>query len=296
MCQAPQRADTVAPMNGPADHLDDGFEARCAGDRAFLGLEVAGDGTHAAFPLTTPLARHDGRLYGGTAVAAAIAMAEHASGRPCLWTTVQFVSGDSVVGDRIECEATVLAAGRRTTQVRVSGRTDGRELFSAVGSTAVHKERALDGVFEPVPAVAQPDECDVFHFPIPKHMVEHAERERARPMELRATRRIDPTEAREGELLFWARVAGQRATPAMIGYMADMVPMSVVHATGHLGGGTSLDNTVRIGRAADTEWVLLQLDPHLAIGGYGHGAALVWSPDGVLMATASQTAALIVLD
>lgn len=296
MCLGHRRADTVAPMSERAEEVDDGFEARCAGDRAFLGLEITGDRPHASFLLTSALARHDGRLYGGTAVAAAIAMAEHASGRPCLWTTVQFVSGDSVVGDRIECEATVLAAGRRTTQLRVSGSTGGRELFSAVGSTAVHKERALDGVFEPTPAVAQPDDCDVFHFPIPKHMVEHAERERARPMELRATRRLDPSAGRDGELLFWARVAGRRATPAMIGYMADMVPMSVVHATGHLGGGTSLDNTVRIGRPADTEWVLLQLDPHIAIGGYGHGSALVWSPDGVLMATASQTAALIVLD
>lgn len=283
---------------GEQHHFDDQDDLVASGlaDRAFLGLEVADDQQPAGFTLTSAHARHDGRLYGGTAVAVAIAMAEHASGRPCLWTTVQFISGDSVVGDRIDCEASVLAAGRRTSQLRVTGSTGGRELFSAVGSTALHKATALDGVFESAPLVAQPDDCKAFHFPIPGHLREHLERERDRPMELRVARRVGQNRGREGELLFWARVEGHQATPALIGYMADMVPMSVVHAAGHLGGGTSLDNTVRIGRTPDTEWILLQLDPHIAIGGYGHGSALIWSPAGVLMATASQTAALVVLD
>ncbi len=136
MCPALQPAGTVAAMTAPPAPADGSLVASRAGDHEFLGLELAGDERTASFVLTGALARHDGRLYGGTAVAAAIAMAEHASGRPCLWTTVQFVSGDSVVGDRIDCEAVVLAAGRRTTQVRVSGRTGDRELFAAIGSTA----------------------------------------------------------------------------------------------------------------------------------------------------------------
>ena len=120
----------------------------------------------------------------------------------------------------------------------------------------------MEGVFEPVPVVAHPDDCDVFHFPSPRTWSSMRRgSELGRWSSARAAALIR-REERPGELLFWARVAGRRATPAMIGYMADMVPMSVVHATGHLGGGTSLDNTVRIGRPADTEWVLLQLDPH----------------------------------
>lgn len=282
-------------MTDLGDPAGDDLAARASADHGFLGLTLSGDQRHASFELTPALARHDGRLYGGTAVGVAIAMAEHASERPCLWTTVQFVSGDSVVGDRIDCEATVLAAGRRTSQVRVTASTGGRELFTAVGSNALAKRQAVEGVFEDPPVVVPPDDCDVFHFPIPAHLREHVERERARPMELRATKRLTGT-ARPNELFFWARVEGHRATAAMIGYMADMVPMSVVKATGHLGGGTSLDNTVRMGHLVDTEWILLQLDPHLALGGYGHGTAHVWSPDGTLMATASQTAALLILD
>lgn len=257
-------------------------------------MELAADGT-ASFPLTRALCRHDGRLYGGTAVTAAIAMAEHASGRRCLWTTVQFVSGTATAGDRVHCTAEVLAAGRRTSQVRVTLRAGDQEISCALGATAVLKDRALTGVFQDAPPVDAADDCEEFRFPIPARLREVMD-DRERHMELRIARRTDGSTGPTGELLFWSRIPGRLATPAIIGFLADMVPMSVVKAAGRLGGGTSLDNTVRIAHAADTEWVLLQLDPHVALGGYGHGTAHVWSPDGTLLATASQTAALLVVD
>lgn len=280
--------------NEAASDLNEAFAASRAADRAFLGLELAADGT-GSFPLTRALCRHDGRLYGGTAVAAAIAMAEHVAGRRCLWATVQFVSGLATVGDRLHCTAEVLAAGRRTSQVRVTVRVGDQEICGALGATAVPKERALTGVFQDAPSVAAPEDSEEFQFPIPARLREAMD-DRQRHMELRIARRLDGSAGPTGELLFWSRVAGRQATPAIIGYLADMVPMSVVKAAGRLGGGTSLDNTLRIAHPADTEWVLLQLDPHVALGGYGHGTAHVWSPDGVLMATASQTAALLVVD
>jgi acyl-CoA thioesterase len=278
---------------GAAD-ADDGFAARCAADQAFLGLELAADGT-ASFALTGGLARHDRRLYGGTAVAAAIALAEHASGRPALWTTVQFVSGATVVGDRIDCRVDVLAAGHRTTQLRVTAHVGDQELFCALGATATPKAGSLSGVFEEPPAVLEPELCEPFRFPLPKSM-RGTEMDLERLMDIRVARARDDAPRPVGQLLFWARVPDHRASPAILGFLADMVPMSVVHATGHMGGGTSLDNTLRVGQPAATEWVLLQLDPHLAQGGYGHGTGHLWSPDGALLATASQTASLIVLD
>lgn len=279
-----------------AEHLgdDDSAAAGRAADQAFLGLELVGD-QHGAFTLTAGLARHDGRLYGGTAVAAAVALAEQASERRALWVTVQFVSGTATVGDRIECETEILAAGRRTSQLRVTGRRAGDTLFVALGATATLKERAVTGVFETPPEVDPPDDCEPFRFPIPRHLQAIADAGIERRMEIRVARRPAPGTA-GGQLLFWARVRDHSATPAVLGYLADMVPMSVVHASGHMGGGTSLDNTLRLGLPSETDWVLLQLDPHLALGGYGHGTAHLWSPDGALLATASQTAALLVLD
>lgn len=281
-----RRVGTVAAMATD----DNALAADRAADRAFLGLELTAE-HRGRFVLTRALARHDGKLYGGTAVAAAIAMAEETSGRRSLWTTVQFISGSAVVGDHIEVAAEVLAAGRRTTQVRVTARLDHREVFAALGATALPKDGGVRGTFEVAPAVPSPEECDRFEFPLPESM-RQTRIDMQRHMEIRTAGRDKPS----GQLLFWARVRGHQATPAILGYLADMVPMAVVQATGHMGGGTSLDNTLRVGAADETEWVLLQLDPHLAEGGYGTGSALIWSPAGVLMAVASQTASLVVLD
>ena len=60
--------------------------------------------------------------------------------------------------------------------------------------------------------------------------------------------------------------------------------------------GTSLDNSIRVGEFVDTEWVLLDLRPHLAAGDYGHGTVHVWSEDRRLLATASQTASMMRFD
>ena len=99
-------------------------------------------------------------------------------------------------------------------------------------------------------------------------------------------------------MALWARLAGDRApssselTPAVLGFLADMVPIAAAKATGVAGAGTSLDNSLRIGEPADSEWVLLDLDAHIAVGGYGHGQVHLWSPDGRLLATGTQSARL----
>ena len=81
-------------------------------------------------------------------------------------------------------------------------------------------------------------------------------------------------------------------TPAVLGFLADMVPLAVCRACGVEGAGTSLDNSLRIGEPGDSEWVLLELDAHLAVGGFGHGHVHVWSPDGRMLATGTQSARL----
>jgi acyl-CoA thioesterase II len=96
-----------------------------------------------------------------------------------------------------------------------------------------------------------------------------------------------------GRVCVWARrTDGGPVTAAVAAYLADMVPMAVARAHGVVAMGTSLDNTIRIGAFTTSEWVLIDLRPHLAAGGYGHGVAHVWSESGHLMATASQTAVM----
>lgn len=273
-----------------------------AGDIDFLGLERLRGTGYFEFTVTSQLSRLDGRLYGGTAIAVSVAVAELVSERSALWMTTQFVSTVET-GTPVGVEAEILAPGKRTNQVRVTGKSPtGAVVFASLGATGHHREGGLNGVFETCPTVTAPDESEPWTSPF-AGMRESAgdvtgtDRGFNRVLELRGATILDHPEQGPGRTCLWVRRRdGAAVTPALAAYMADMVPMSVGRALGVLAGGTSLDNSIRIGEFVDTEWVLLDLRPHLAAGDYGHGTAHVWSADGRLMATASQTSTMIRFD
>ena len=137
-----------------------------ADDVRFLGLEFEADG-RSSFELVPHLARLDGRLYGGAAVAVSVAAMEAETDGVARWTTVQFV-GLSAMGERITCQTDVLASGRRTAQVRVTGTVDGRVVFDAIGATASRGATGLHAQFVDAPVVPPPDECPEFRITVPK--------------------------------------------------------------------------------------------------------------------------------
>jgi acyl-CoA thioesterase len=251
----------------------------------------------------------DARLYGGTAIAVSIATAEELTRRPVLWMTTQFVA-TAAQGTEIDVLAEVLAPGKRTNQVRITG-TDagGTAVFASLGATGHHRERGMTGEFERMPDVAPPDSAEPSANPFTV-MAKAAGVERpdtpagfpsdtgfASVVEMRAADVIGHPDPGPGRVCMWLRRRDREAiTPALAAFMADMVPMSVALACGAMAGGTSLDNSIRIGTFVETEWILLDLRPHLATGDYGHGSAHIWSEDGHLMATASQTASMVRFD
>jgi Thioesterase-like superfamily len=135
-------------------------------DHELLGLAHHGPG-QAGFELTRSLARFDGRLFGGTAIAVAIALAEVETARPSLWMTVQFIAADTTVGDRFVCTTEILAEGRSAAQVRVTGRVEDREIFCALGATAHRKSGRVEVAFERFPSVPAPEAAAPFQLPIP---------------------------------------------------------------------------------------------------------------------------------
>lgn len=211
---------------------------------------------------------------------------EAESGRGAVYVTVQFV-GSADVGDRIDCHAEVLATGRRTSQVRVTGTVDDRIVFAAVGGTSDAKSGPADAQFGTMPIVPPPDEVGPWRpevpFPIPRDV----------PSWLTAS---ELREVHEPRHVLWARMKGMRQTRATLGFLADLVPSSVVRAAGRQGGGKSLDNAMRFGPVPDTDWILVDFDPYLVSGGYAHGAARLWSTDGTLLGVASQTASVFLFD
>jgi acyl-CoA thioesterase len=277
-------------------------------DADFLGLR-AGDGPgRFDFTVENHLSRLDGRLYGGTAIAVSITAAELVSERQALWMTTQFVS-TAPQGAVVSVLAEVLAPGRRTNQVRVTGtNADGEVVFASLGATGHPRaDGGLEGEFESPPRVQPPDEAEPWESPF-TGLLQFAEGELTLPplpkgvgfttvLEMRGPTILEHPDPGPGRLCLWVRRRDrQPITPAVAAYIADMVPLSVAYACETVAGGTSLDNSMRIGRFVDTEWILIDLRPHLAIGNYGHGAAHIWSEDGHLLATASQTASMIQFD
>lgn len=273
-------------------------------DTELLGVTEGADG-ELSFPVVEHLCRTDGRFYGGAALAAAIAGSEHVTGRDALWSTTQLV-GTAALGEVIDLRAEVVASGRSVDQVAVRGVVDGdRLVFNAVGAAATAMEGGMSGTGQVMPRVPPPEDCEPWRGPrglrapegaLPPEVGHHLVSEH-RHAEL-----LDPDPSRPGHMALWGRLAGDRApsaaslTPAVLGFLADMVPIAVALSCDVAGAGTSLDNSLRIGEPADSEWVLLDLDAHIAVGGYGHGQVHLWSPDGRLLATGTQSARLFSID
>jgi acyl-CoA thioesterase-2 len=274
-------------------------------DAEFLGL-VAGDGPgRYAFTVQDHLARFDGYLYGGTAIAVSITAAELTSGRPALWMTTQFVS-TAPPGEKVSVEAEILAPGHRTNQVRVTGTNPtGDIMFASLGASGHHRANGLSGVFENAPTVQRPDDAEPWSFLGKARRagimtsIPNIDRNQgfASVLEFRQPDIRQHPDPGPGRICLWVRRRdGAPVTPALVAYIADMVPMSITIASGVMAAGVSLDNTIRIGAFDETEWVLVDLRPHLAVGDYGHGAAHVWSETGHLLATASQSASMKRID
>ncbi|MDQ2650342.1 MAG: thioesterase family protein [Actinomycetota bacterium] len=269
-----------------------------ASDLEFLGLDLL-DSTRSTFVLERQLARPDGRLYGGTAVAVAVALAEQATDRAPIWTTVQFVRADTSSGDRIDCTTEVLNSGRRSAQVRIIGRVGDSEVFCALAATGEHKRNGVEGVMERFPQVLPPEVSPRYQFRLPIHLAKalgvNVDVEGA--AEFRIAMADEDHDFEEHEVVLWTRVPGHIATPAILGFLGDLSTIAVVKAAGATGGGVSLDNTVRFAApATEGEWVLAQIDPHFAAGGYAHGSVHLWSETGRFLGTAAQTSQVRVWD
>jgi len=91
-------------------------------------------------------------------------------------------------------------------------------------------------------------------------------------------------------LIFWLRSReGQAADARLLAIAADYVPSAIAGATGLHAGGNSLDNTIRYGRIVPCDWILCDVQIESLANGIVHGRMNLYAPDGVLMATASQS-------
>ncbi|MGE0664971.1 MAG: acyl-CoA thioesterase [Sphingomonadales bacterium] len=252
----------------------------------FLGLEPTHNPHRWILPVTDAVSTPGNFLFGGCGLAAAISAMEQTCGRPAVWATAQYLSY-ARPPSIMDLDVIVPVSGKSSTQARVVAHVSDTEILT-VNAALGARSMPLTGQWVTLPEVARPDDCD----PVPRWSRKDGFIDSR--VELRVARgrwgMHDDGEHGDGRSMLWARMPeGVEMTAPMLAVIADWMPSGLSGALGRRAGGNSLDNTIRIHQLRPTEWVLCDIQVHAVHSGYGHGRMHLWSEDGTLLATASQS-------
>ena len=236
-------------------------------------------------PVTEDECSGAGRLFGGTGLGAAVRVLEIDSGRPMVWATGQFLS-HALPGEDLRIEVDLVAEGRATTQARARAHVDGREVLAVI-ATLGRRDVDRSGVWITPPEAPSPDECP----PFPSRAAGRSVSGNLERRLVRGRTAAHEPAMDDGRVAMWVRVPDHLVVdPAFLAVLGDYVPWGGRDAVGGgLGGGQSLDNTLRVVEPVETVWILVDVRISSLVNGYAHGTVHLWSEDGYLMATASQT-------
>jgi len=253
----------------------------------FFGLEPTPDPLRWRLPVVRELCSGFGALFGGAGLGAAIEVLERVTDRPLVCATAQFLKF-ATPPSVVQLDVTEVVRGHSSSQARVVAHVDGDEIFTVLAALG---RRSLPwsgewAVFPSVPAIE-----DSLPRPIPAHQAGTiGERLEMRLANARPFEELDGAPG-DGRSALWIRVPehldARAATLAIVG---DYVPFGISQAGGRRARSNSLDNTLRMVRPHPTEWVLADIRVQAVADGFGHGVVHLWSEDGTLLATASQSA------
>jgi acyl-CoA thioesterase len=263
--------------------------------RTWLGLEPTHNPMRWVLPVTPGISTVGPFLFGGCALGAAIAAMEATCGRPVVWATAQYLSY-AHPPSILDIDVTLAVQGHSITQARVVGHVADTEILT-VNAALGTRDLPTEGSWVEMPAVPPPEDCDVRgpRLPGTESIMDRLD---VRLASARAWDEMDGNPAPDGRSMLWARVPDllDLSSGASLAILGDYVPFGIGQALGRIGGGNSLDNTLRVYRLVPSEWVLLDIRVHAVAHGFGHGAVHLWSEDGALLATASQSAIVRLMD
>ncbi len=206
-----------------------------------------------------------------------------------MWATAQYLSY-AMVGSVLDIDVTIAVAGHQITQARATGHVADREVFTVNAALGSRDRRTTAGAWRSCPTVPPPDELARRGAPV-RRQRRHDDRRPARPAaspRAGCGRARGPPRRRHRAL--WIRLPELLDMSASaLAILGDYVPFGIGQALGQLGGGNSLDNTLRVAQVVPTDWVLVDVRIHAIRNGFGHGLVHLWSQDGTLLATASQS-------
>lgn len=251
----------------------------------FLTLDHPIDTQRWQLALTAKVSGGRGSLFGGAGLAAGIVALEHATNKPVIWATGQYLSLTKL-DERLDLEVILPAIGRNVVQGRVVGHVGDREVITVLGAAGA-RPSAAEGCWETFPDPPAPEDCpSVPHGHDTESLHEH--------IELRLARGCfgfsgfgEPSD--DGRSLLWVRMPEVEHDAGALAIIADYMPSVLGNAMGRIMHCTSLDNTIRFGRLEPTAWVLCDNRMEYAGNGFGHGTVHLWSETGTLLATASQS-------
>lgn len=243
-------------------------------------------GTHRwELPITGHISGHRGSLFGGAGLAAGIVALEQASGRQVVWATGQYLA---LVQQPVtlDLEVVLPAVGRGTTQGRAIGHLGEKEVITVFGAMGDRPEPAR-GCWVHCPDAPPPEACrEIRRHPGQETMHAHLDLRLARGM-FGFSGMGEATN--DGRSLLWARARWGPNDAGALAIIADYMPSALGNALGRPAGCTSLDNTIRFADRIETDWVLCDNRMEFVGNGFGYGHVHMWSRDGTLLATASQS-------
>ncbi len=260
----------------------------------FLGLERIGDDRWRLPVIDRVCGGGRGSLFGGAGLAAGVVALEHASGRPAVWATGQYISTTSA-GDVIDLEVAQPAVGRTVSQGRVIGHVGEREIVTVLGAVGSRTE-VVRGVWDAMPDAGRPEQARlVVRQADGDNMHRHVDARMARGMFGFADDGGEPSG--DQRTLLWVRMPEVRLDPAALALLADYMPSALGNALGRRVNCTSLDNTIRFAAPIDDDaaegWVLCDNRMEFVGNGFAHGSCLMWSETGRLLAIAGQSVLVV---
>ncbi len=258
--------------------------------RQFLGMEEIDGPLNWRLEVVPELTTPGNFLFGGCGLGAALVALEAAGGRPTVWATAQYLSF-APTGSVLDLSVTLAAEGHRVTQARAVGRVGDSEILTVNAALGLPADMDAEGVWDSPPDVPLPDDCPPRRLPT-MDMPSIFDQIDVRLAKGRSFAEISAGNLTPGEptSALWARVPGHlEPSAAMLAILGDYVTGGMAQPIGRRVMSRSLDNTLRVVRLEPTEWVLCDIRIQALAHGYGQGTAFLWSENGNLLATASQS-------
>ena len=251
----------------------------------FLNLRIDKATSTANMPVAAENCTALGFLYGGAALASAIESMEQLTERPTILATCQFNNFAKVGGDlSFKVEESVRGHNVCHASLRANiGEVPAFKVLASFGERSIETQAQ----FVEMPYLDSPENCPAFgsgRIKTDKPCID-------RRIEFKVARgSLRKDKAVEGQMALWARVPElNRISSASIALMADYLPVSAGSLLGRAAGGNSLDNSLRILKVEQSEWLLCDCELRGIQNGFGHATMNVWSQSGALLAVASQS-------